>query len=86
VADVLRRPLALAPAIALTLVLAGCASTPPSTLHPVSTSSLPLGCVPDAATRKCDAFGTYYKGDDLRSTGAQHIGAALNMVDPQLTH
>ena len=71
----------------LALALSACASTPMSTLHPRSTlSSLPLGCVPDASTAKCDAFGTYYKGDDLRSTGAQHVGAALNQVDPELTH
>jgi hypothetical protein len=73
-------------ALVLALTLAACANTPASTLHPVTASSLPLGCVPDASTRKCDAFGTYYKGDDLRSTGAQHVGAALNQVDPELTH
>jgi hypothetical protein len=73
--------------LVLALALAACASTPAPTLHPTSTlSSLPLGCVPDASTRKCDAFGTYYNGDDLRSTGAPHVGAALNMVDPELTH
>lgn len=81
-ADMQRLPLALA----LALVLVGCASTPTSALHPASASSLPLGCVPDASTHKCDAFGTYYKGDDLRSTGAPHVGAALNQVDPELTH
>jgi hypothetical protein len=74
------------PGLALAVTLVACASTPTSTLHPASASSLPLGCVPDASTRKCDAFGTYYKGDDLRGTGAQHVGAALNMVDPELTH
>jgi hypothetical protein len=75
------------PGLVLALALTACASTPAPTLHPTNTlSSLPLGCVPDASTHKCDAFGTYYKGDDLRSTGAQHVGAALNMVDPELTH
>jgi len=71
----------------LALALAACASGPAAAPHPQNTlSSLPLGCVPDTSTRRCDAFGTYYKGDDLRRTGAQHVGAALNMVDPELTH
>jgi hypothetical protein len=79
------KSLALGASLALALV--GCASGPMAALHPQNTqSSLPLGCVPDASTRRCDAFGTYYKGDDLRATGAQHVGAALNMVDPELTH
>lgn len=73
--------------LSLALALVACASTPATPPHPASTlSSLPLGCVPDPSTRKCDAFGTYYSGDDLRKTGAPHVGAALNQVDPELTH
>ena len=74
-------------ALTLAVLLTACATGPAAAPRPENTaSSLPLGCVPDASTHKCDAFGTYYKGDDLRKTGAQHVGAALNQVDPELTH
>jgi hypothetical protein len=73
--------------LVLALALAACAAGPVATPQPQTmASSLPLGCVPDASTKRCDAFGTYYKGDDLRKTGAPHVGAALNQVDPELTH
>ncbi|HVH84367.1 MAG TPA: hypothetical protein VM713_08635 [Steroidobacteraceae bacterium] len=71
----------------LSLALAACASTgtvpPPRAAAP---SGLPLGCVPNAQTQRCDQFGTYYSGDDLRATGAQHVGQALILLDPQLGH
>ncbi len=75
-------------ALAVALVIAGCATTTPGTpKNPAAAvSSLPLGCKPDPVSGKCDSFGTYYSGDDLRRTGAQHVGAALNQVDPALTH
>ena len=79
------RPLILA--AALTLALAGCASGAPAVKPAAATpSGLPLGCVPSAQTQRCDQFGTYYSGDDLRRTGAQHVGAALTQVDPQVGH
>lgn len=73
---------------ALTLALAGCASSGATALKPAAPipSGLPLGCVANAQTQRCDQFGTYYSGDDLRRTGAQHVGAALTQVDPQLGH
>jgi hypothetical protein len=70
------------------LALGACASAPPQGLPHASAASsgLPLGCVPSALTQKCDQFGTYYSGDDLRRTGAQHVGQALTLLDPQLAH
>jgi hypothetical protein len=74
-------------ALAVALILAGCATTAPGTPgSAAAVSGLPLGCKPDPVSGKCDSFGTYYSGDDLRHTGAQHVGAALNQVDPELTH
>lgn len=72
----------------LALALAACASGGTTAVKPAATipSGLPLGCVPNAQTQKCDQFGTYYSGDDLRRTGAQHVGQALTLVDPQLGH
>ena len=80
------RPLIIGAALAL--ALAGCASSGTSAVKPAAAipSGLPLGCVPNGQTQKCDQFGTYYSGDDLRRTGAQHVGAALTQVDPQLGH
>lgn len=76
----------IAPLLAC-LALGACASAPTSLPHASATpSGLPLGCVPNALTQKCDQFGTYYSGDDLRRTGAQHVGQALTLVDPQLGH
>ena len=71
----------------LHLGLAGCASTgSPAAQRPSIPSGLPLGCVPDPKTQRCSSqFGTYYSGDDLRKTGAQHVGHALDMVDPEVT-
>jgi len=73
---------------AFALGLAGCASNGTSAVKPAAAipSGLPLGCVPNGQTQKCDQFGTYYSGDDLRRTGAQHVGQALTLVDPQLGH
>ncbi len=73
---------------ALAVVLAGCASGGTTGVRAAAAipSGLPLGCVPNAQTQKCDQFGTYYSGDDLRRTGAQHVGQALTLVDPQLGH
>jgi hypothetical protein len=70
------------------LALGACASAPPRGLPHASAapSGLPLGCVPNALTQKCDQFGTYYSGDDLRRTGAPHVGQALTLLDPQLGH
>ena len=69
------------------LALAGCASVGSTGVRPAAIpSGLPLGCVPKAQTQRCDQFGVYYSGDDLRRTGAQHVGQALTMVDPELTH
>ncbi len=75
-------------ALGACLALAACASGPIAGLKPAAAlpSGLPLGCVPNAQTQKCDQFGAYYSGDDLRSTGAQHVGQALTLVDPQLGH
>jgi hypothetical protein len=76
-------------ALAAALMVAACAGTPstPATARGTAIpSGLPLGCVPNAQTQRCDEFGTYYSGDDLRRTGAQHVGQALRMVDPQLAH
>lgn len=80
------RPLLVGAALAL--ALAGCASGGTSAVKPAAAipSGLPLGCVPNAQTQKCDQFGTYYSGDDLRRTGAQHVGQALTLVDPQVGH
>ncbi|HWW32825.1 MAG TPA: hypothetical protein VNY70_05600 [Steroidobacteraceae bacterium] len=80
------RPLIIGAAVALTVV--GCASSGTTSVKPAAAipSGLPLGCVPNAQTQKCDQFGTYYSGDDLRRTGAQHVGQALTLVDPQLGH
>lgn len=74
--------------VALAMTLAACASSGTTGVKPVAAipSGLPLGCVPNAQTQKCDQFGTYYSGDDLRKTGAQHVGQALTLVDPQLGH
>ena len=82
----MRRHLA-APLLAC-LALGACASAPPQSPPHASAapSGLPLGCVPNALTQKCDQFGTYYSGDDLRRTGAQHVGQALTLLDPQLAH
>jgi len=73
---------------AVCLTLAACASSGTTAVKPAAVipSGLPLGCVPNAQTQKCDQFGAYYSGDDLRRTGAQHVGAALTQVDPQLGH
>jgi hypothetical protein len=78
-------------ALAVLATLAGCATTaapgtpaPPSATAAVS--GLPLGCKPDPASGKCNSFGTYYSGDDLRGTGAQHVGAALTQIDPAVSH
>lgn len=74
-------------AVAAALTLAACASGGGRAVKPAAIASgLPLGCVPNAQTQKCDQFGTYYSGDDLRRTGAQHVGQALTLVDPQLGH
>jgi hypothetical protein len=71
----------------LALALAACASSGTTDVKRATVpSGLPLGCVPNTQTQRCDQFGTYYSGDDLRNTGAQHVGHALNMVDPALTH
>ena len=76
-------------AAAALCALAGCAGNPAATgilkTH-ASPSGLPLGCVPDALTQRCDQFGAWYSGDDLRRTGAQHVGQALGLVDPQIGH
>ena len=79
---------ALIAGAALSLALLGCASSGTPAMKPAAAlpSGLPLGCVPNAVTQKCDQFGTYYSGDDLRRTGAQHVGQALTQVDPQLGH
>jgi len=69
--------------------LGACASSPAPTITPranAAPSGLPLGCVPDPHTQRCNQFGVYYSGDDLRRTGAQHVGAALTQLDPQLGH
>ena len=81
-----RRHLA-APLLAC-LALGACASAPPQALPRAAAapSGLPLGCVPSAVTHRCDQFGTYYSGDDLRRTGAQHVGSALTQLDPELAH
>jgi hypothetical protein len=73
---------------ALGLALAGCASGGTTAVKPAAAipSGLPLGCVPSVQTQRCDQFGTYYSGDDLRRTGAQHVGQALTLLDPQLGH
>jgi hypothetical protein len=73
---------------ALALALSGCASSGTPVIRPAAAiaSGLPLGCVANAQTQKCDQFGMYYSGDDLRRTGAQHVGQALTLVDPQLGH
>ena len=79
----------LAAPLLTSLALGACASAPPQGLphgSSVAPSGLPLGCVPSALTQKCDQFGTYYSGDDLRRTGAQHVGQALTLLDPQLAH
>lgn len=72
---------------AISLALVACASSgtgvKPAAALP---SGLPLGCVPDAHTQRCDQFGVYYSGDDLRRTGAPHVGQALILLDPQLSH
>ena len=74
-------------AAALSLALVACASSGTTGVKRAAIpSGLPLGCVPNAQTQKCDQFGTYYSGDDLRRTGAQHVGQALTQVDPQLGH
>ena len=79
------KPLLLGTAVAF--ALGACASSPTAGLRPAAIpSGLPLGCVPNTLTQKCDQFGTYYSGDDLRKTGAQHVGAALTQLDPQLGH
>jgi len=69
--------------------LAACAGTPRAdTLQRPGAiaSGLPLGCVPSAQSQRCEQFGAYYSGDDLRRTGAQHVGQALTLLDPQLGH
>lgn len=73
---------------AVSLALVACASSGMTGARPAAAlpSGLPLGCVPNAQTQRCDQFGTYYSGDDLRRTGAQHVGQALTFVDPQLGH
>lgn len=80
--------LRLLPLVALALALVACASSGLTGVKPVAAlpSGLPLGCVPSARTQRCDQFGTYYSGDDLRGTGAQHVGQALTLIDPQLSH
>lgn len=81
-------PRLLIPALLAWLSLAACASAPPQGLPHASAlpSGLPLGCVPNATTQRCDQFGAYYSGDDLRRTGAQHVGQALSLLDPQIGH
>jgi hypothetical protein len=75
-------------AAGLCLALAACASSGIPSAKPAAAfpSGLPLGCVPNAERQRCDQSGTYYSGDDLRRTGAQHVGQALTLVDPQLGH
>lgn len=82
------QPLVAGAALALALALVGCASHGNTAVKPVaaSPSGLPLGCVPNAKTQRCDQFGVYYSGDDLRRTGAQHVGQALIMLDPEISH
>jgi hypothetical protein len=84
----MRRWRSLAAPLLAALALGACASAPPTGLPHASAapSGLPLGCVPNALRQKCDQFGTYYSGDDLRRTGAQHVGQALTLLDPQLGH
>jgi hypothetical protein len=36
-------------------------------------------------SRECGTNGRVYSGDELRSTGAQHVGDALTQVDTGLT-
>ena len=75
------------PILGLLLGFVGCATTPAGNpMTHATASGLPLGCVPNAQTQKCDQFGAYYSGDDLRRTGAQHVGQALTLVDPQIGH
>ena len=81
-------PRLLIPALLASLSLAACASAPPQAVPRAAAlpSGLPLGCVPSSMTQRCDQFGAYYSGDDLRRTGAQHVGRALTLLDPQLGH
>lgn len=84
------RRLGLAACVAA-VCLAGCA-TRGSTHPPGSASAVSDGCVPRNAVtlasgaQECGAFGHSYSGDQLRATGAQHVGAALTQTDPGLSH
>ncbi len=76
---------------AAALCLAGCAATA-HTGPARSVSAAAEGCTPRAApplpggAQECGAFGRIYSGEQLRATGAQHVGAALVQTDPGFTN
>ncbi len=76
------------------LCLAACASTPrPQAGAPSAARQAVAGeqCTPRNqapladGSRECGTNGRVYDGDELRSTGAQHVGDALTQVDTGLT-
>jgi hypothetical protein len=75
---------------AAALCLAGCA-TRAHTRAASSASAAAEGCVPREApplpggAQECGTFGRIYSGEQLRATGAQHLGSALVQTDPGFT-
>ena len=77
------------------LLLAACASTPPTPKTAKATapssSGSPVGCVNKTATRlptrpeDCAAFGASHSQDELKSTGQTDAASALQMLNPTVT-
>ncbi len=77
---------------ALALILAACA-TPPPTPDKATTAKAakpPAGCVAQTATRlpvkddACAGFGNTYSKQDLDQTGQVYADKALEMLDPSV--
>ena len=81
--------------VALSLCVAGCASTSPT--HPgagaprADAAVPPAGCISNTATRlpvnprDCAGFGNAYTQKDLKSTGYTQVNQALSTLDPSVT-
>lgn len=81
------------PVACAALCVAACASTPrPQGSAPSAARRAAAGeeCTPRNlapladGSRECGTNGRVYGGDELRSTGAQHVGDALTQIDTSL--
>jgi hypothetical protein len=77
-------------ALALALVLAACATTPPTPEKTAAAAKLPPGCVGQTATRlpvkdgTCAGFGNTYTKQDIDNTGQVLADKALALMDPSV--